>query len=49
MDIMEIGTAVLNLFASELKGRKLFMVPMHEYCIKNWSFDLNLRPFWVVH
>lgn len=42
MDIMEVGAAMFNLFASELKGGKLFMVPMHGDCIKNWSFDLNL-------
>jgi hypothetical protein len=42
MDIMEVGAAVFNLFASELKGSKLFMVSMHGYCIRNWSFHLNL-------
>lgn len=41
VDIMEVGAAVFNLFASELRGGKLFMVPVHGYCIKNWSFDLN--------
>lgn len=40
--IMEVGAAVSNLFASEVKGGKLFMGPVHGYCIKNWSFDLNL-------
>lgn len=42
MDIMEVGAIMFNLFASELKGRMLFMVSMHGYRIKNWSFDLNL-------